>query len=115
MLSRSFLAACLLAAACAGLAVALRQRDEGHRAEAAPAARVLPGVRPGGEVLLPNQWSLRPAGKQVALGDFPVNLALHPDGHSLAVLHAGYGTHEVVLVDLTSGREKVTCRVPLPQ
>ena len=25
-------------------------------------------------------WSLRPAGVQVDLADFPVNIALHPDG-----------------------------------
>ena len=76
---------------------------------------MLPGVRPGGEVLLPNQWSLRPAGKQLALGDFPVNLALHPGGDSLAVLHAGYGTHEVVIIRTDAGKEKITCRVPLDQ
>src|SRR5262249_62145454 len=64
---------------------------------------------------LPNQWSLRPAGKQLALGDFPVNLALHPSGAWLAALHAGYGPHEVVVVDLTSGKEKITCRVPIDQ
>ncbi len=32
----------------------------------------------GWVVLLPNQWSLRPAGRQVPLGDFPVNIAMHP-------------------------------------
>src|SRR5207253_309534 len=55
--------------------------------------RTLPGVKDGGTVLLPNGWSLKPAGKQVALGDFPVNMALHPSGEWLAVLHAGYGDH----------------------
>ncbi len=38
----------------------------------------LPGRRPDGSVLLPNQWSLRPAGQQIELGDFPVNIAMHP-------------------------------------
>ena len=32
----------------------------------------LPGQRPDGSVLLPNLWSLRPVGKQVLVGDFPV-------------------------------------------
>jgi effector-binding domain-containing protein len=41
---------------------------------------------------------LRPAGKQVPLGDFPVNIALHPSGKYAAILHAGYGAHEVVTV-----------------
>ena len=39
-------------------------------------------------MLLPNQWSLRPAGKQLELGVFPVNIALHPSGRWLAVLLA---------------------------
>ncbi|MBI4324802.1 MAG: hypothetical protein HY674_06005, partial [Chloroflexi bacterium] len=37
----------------------------------------LPGARPDGSVRLPNQWSLRPVGRQVLLGDFPVNIAVH--------------------------------------
>jgi YVTN family beta-propeller protein len=53
-------------------------------------------------VLLPNQWSLRPAGKQVELGDFPVNAAVHPGGRFAAVLHCGYGAHEILVVDLAS-------------
>ena len=40
---------------------------------AATMPRQLPGLRPDGSVLLPNQWSLRPMGKQTAVGDFPVN------------------------------------------
>ena len=72
-----------------------------------------PGLQIGGEVLLPNQWSLRPAGKQVPLGDFPVNVAVHPSGPWAAVLHAGYGDHEIVVVDLT--RDRVVSRVLLDQ
>ncbi|HEY3837172.1 MAG TPA: beta-propeller fold lactonase family protein [Bryobacteraceae bacterium] len=63
----------------------------------------LPGQRPDGSVLLPNQWVLRPVGTQIPLGDFPVNLALHPGGKYAAVLHCGYGAHEIVIVDLSSG------------
>jgi DNA-binding beta-propeller fold protein YncE len=70
-------------------------------------------VQEGGTVVLPNQWSLRPAGRQLALGDFPVNLALHPDGRWLAVLHAGYGEHEVAIVDLK--RQKIVSRATLDQ
>ena len=62
-----------------------------------------PGVRADGSVLLPNQWALRPAGKQVRMGDFPVNIAVHPSGDWAAVLHAGYGPHEVVVVDCKTG------------
>jgi DNA-binding beta-propeller fold protein YncE len=77
---------------------------------------LLPGVDKEGAVRLHNQWSLRPAGKQLELGDFPVNLALHPGGKWLAVLHAGFTTHEIVIVDLHDAkRQKITCRVPLDQ
>jgi YVTN family beta-propeller protein len=62
----------------------------------------LPGQRADGSVLLPNQWVLRPVGKQIAVGDFPVNLALHPEGKFAAVLHCGYSQHEVVLIDLAA-------------
>ncbi|MEW6161276.1 MAG: hypothetical protein AB1813_27930, partial [Verrucomicrobiota bacterium] len=60
----------------------------------------LPGPRSDGSVLLPNQWSLRPAGKQVVVGDFPVNIAMHPSGRFAAVLHCGYGQHEIVVLDI---------------
>src|SRR4051794_2098995 len=65
---------------------------------------VWPGMTPAGSVLLPNGWSLRPAGRQTTLGALPVLLALHPSEPILAVLHAGYGEHEVVTVDADSGR-----------
>ena len=117
MPSRSLLAACVLTMVCGGLAVALRDNPSTVKPSPVPAAkaRLLPGVQPGGEVQLPNLWSLRPAGKHIPLGDFPVNMALHPDGKWLAVLHAGFGTHEVAVVDLTAGKEVVACRVTLPQ
>jgi DNA-binding beta-propeller fold protein YncE/phospholipase C len=73
----------------------------------------LPGYRADGSILLPNQWSLRPAGRQIEMGDFPVNIALHPGGGFAAVLHSGHGRHEVVVVDLK--REKVVSRAPLQE
>ncbi|MBI3875614.1 MAG: YncE family protein, partial [Verrucomicrobia bacterium] len=72
-----------------------------------------PGRKPDGSVLLPNMWSLRPAGKQVDLGDFPVNVAVHPDGRFAAVLHAGHSAHEVVIVDLAEA--KVASRVKIEE
>jgi sugar lactone lactonase YvrE len=75
--------------------------------------RRLPGVQRTGEILLPMQWSLRPAGKQLKLGDFPVNLVLHPKEPWGAVLHAGYGEHEVVIVDLKA--QKVVSRAIIPE
>src|SRR5580704_2715496 len=64
----------------------------------------LPGQKADGSVLLPNQWSLRPVGKQVPLGDFPVNIAVHPDGRYAAVMHSGHGPHEIIVVDLAEAR-----------
>ena len=64
----------------------------------------LPGWRPDGSVLLPNQWTLKPVGRQVPVGDFPLNIAPHPDGRHAAVLHCGWGQHEVRIVELKSGK-----------
>src|SRR5207244_12480532 len=75
----------------------------------------LPGAQQEGTILLHNQWSLKPAGKQLELGDFPVNSAVHPSGKWLAVLHAGYGVHEILIVDLTRNRHKVYSRVDIDQ
>ncbi len=75
-----------------------------------PAAE-LPGQRGDGSVLLPNQWSLRPVGRQIAVGDFPVNIAVHPEGRFAAVLHCGYGNHEVVIIDL--GANKIASRTAI--
>ena len=83
---------------------------EGDQARAGSAAvmgkeRITwPGMTREGTVLLPNGWSLKPAGRQTKLGDFPVQIALHPSRPILAILHAGYGEHEVVTVDGSTGR-----------
>ena len=59
---------------------------------------------PDGSVLLHNEWSLKPAGAQVELGDFPVNIAVHPSSRFAAILHAGYGPNQVMIVDLARGQ-----------
>ncbi len=130
MKHRSFVAALVLVGV-AGLALhyplaAIRDPQPAWADEARPIAasgkrvadrgqRMLPGVEASGMVRLPNQWALRPAGRQVPLGDFPVNLALHPTGRWLAALHAGYGTHEVILVSTRGNPPKIVCRVPIDQ
>jgi len=63
-----------------------------------------PGPQADGSVILPNQWSLRPAGRQTEVGDFPVAIAMHPDGRHAAVLHCGHGPHEVVILDVDTGK-----------
>ncbi len=77
--------------------------------------RVLPGLRKDGFVQLPNQWQLRPAGKHIEVGDLPVNIAIHPTGQFAAVLHAGYQTHEVVIVDLNAKNTHIVSRAPIQQ
>ena len=72
----------------------------------------LPGLKKAGSVLLPNGWSLKPAGRQSALGDLPVILAENPKEPVLAVLHAGYGEHEVWTIDADTGR--TIARTALP-
>lgn len=71
----------------------------------APAGpRPLPGPQGDGYTLLHSQWPIHPVGDQVAMGDFPVGLAIDPKGRYAAVLHAGHGRHEVRLVDIASGK-----------
>src|SRR3569623_2098566 len=70
-----------------------------------------PGPQPDGSMLLPNMWSLHPAGRQVLLGDFPVNIAVHPSGKWAAILHSGYGRHEVITVRIAD--DSVISRAPI--
>lgn len=74
---------------------------------------VLPGPKPDGSILLPNGWSLRPVGKQIPLGDFPVNMALHPRLPLAAILHSGYGQHEIIVVDWNT--KKLVARTPIEE
>ncbi|QJX00953.1 bifunctional YncE family protein/alkaline phosphatase family protein [Frigoriglobus tundricola] len=90
-------------------------KEEPAKVESKPLERVLPGLRPDGSVLLPNQWSLKPAGRHLEAGDFPVNIALHPTGEFAAVLCAGFGPHEILIVDLNPERTRVLSRVQVPQ
>jgi WD40 repeat protein len=88
---------CLVAA---GLTVYFWPRSAEPPPGPAQTRIVLPGVQADGSILLPSTWSIRPAGTQVELGDYPVNLALHPEKKWLAVLHAGNSEHEIQIVQL---------------
>ena len=65
---------------------------------------LLPGLQSNAQVLLPNGWSLSPVGTQIEMGDFPVNIATSPDGKFAAVLHAGYGDHQIRIVSLETNK-----------
>ena len=107
-LTGHFLAAFLMIAA-----IPSHQNARAQEPSAKPAPTTLPGITRDGTVILPNGWSLEPAGRQSLLGDFPVQLAVHPSEPVLAVLHAGYGEHEVMTVDARNG--KVIARVAMPE
>ncbi|MEO7144157.1 MAG: YncE family protein, partial [Bryobacteraceae bacterium] len=77
-----------------------------------PAAREQVGPRPDGSFLLNSGWSLRPAGKQVALDTFPMSSALSKDGKYLVVMNAGYMPPSLSVLDVAS--EKEIARVPVP-
>jgi YVTN family beta-propeller protein len=121
MRRQSLTAILLLTGIVAILSVSLSLgRDEppkpaGTVAGPAPVERVLPGLHADGFVQLPNQWRLRPAGSQLELDNFPVNMAIHPDGRYLAVLHSGYRDHEIVIVDLQGNRPHIISRATVEQ
>ena len=88
-------------------------KEDAPKAEAKEV--VLPGLRRDGFVQLPNQWSLKPAGRHIEVGDLPINIAIHPTGEFAAVLCTPFGTHEILIVDLNPERTRVTTRVTIDQ
>jgi DNA-binding beta-propeller fold protein YncE len=58
-----------------------------------------PGPLPGGGYLLPSGWTVRPAGRQIALGSLPLAAALSPGGQFVAVMNAGYSDPSILMLD----------------
>lgn len=50
-------------------------------------------------VLLPNGWSLTPAGRSLEVGDLPLNIAVSASGRLMAVTNNGQGTQSLQLID----------------
>jgi YVTN family beta-propeller protein len=50
--------------------------------------------------LLPNGWTISPAGRQVPLPDMPLNIVPLPDGRHALVASSGFNEHALALVDL---------------
>ncbi len=74
----------------------------------------LPGKRADGSILLSNGWSLQPEGKQVPLeSDLPIRMSREPGTDLVAIQHAGYRKHAVVIFD--PAREKVVAEFVLPR
>jgi YVTN family beta-propeller protein len=59
----------------------------------------LPGPTKDG-FLLPNGWTISPAGKQAPLTDLPLNILPLADGRHALVATSGYNRHELSLIDL---------------
>lgn len=51
------------------------------------------------QMMLPNGWRLSPAGRSLALGDLPLNMALSYNKGLLAVTNNGQGTQSIQLID----------------
>ncbi len=63
------------------------------------------------QVLLPNGWSLSPAGRSLPLGDLPLNIQLSPSHKLLAVTNNGQGVQSIQLFDPKS--EKLLDEKPI--
>ncbi len=64
-----------------------------------------PGQKERG-FLLPNGWTITPAGEQVILKDLPLNIIPLADSRRALVTTSGYNAHELTLVDLQT-RDKL--------
>ena len=63
-------------------------------------------IMPSGAAgVLPNGWTLTPAGRSVGLaGDMPAAMLLSPDGKNLIISTAGFHDHSVCVLNLKSGK-----------
>jgi YVTN family beta-propeller protein len=77
-----------------------------------PPARLQVGPLSDGGTLLDTAWIVRPAGRQVPLGAFPMATALSPDGQYLLVLNGGYAPPSISVLDVAQAREIE--RTPVP-
>lgn len=72
---------------------------------------LLPGRISENQVLLPNGWKLSPAGKQISVGDLPLNLDISPDGHYAIVTNNGAGEQSISVVDIQECQTIQTLRM----
>jgi YVTN family beta-propeller protein len=76
--------------------------QDAPRPGAAPAPGAAPrfaGPVPGG-FLLPNGWTITPAGEQIELPDLPLNILPLPDGRHALAATSGFNDHVLAVVDL---------------
>ncbi|HEY3454244.1 MAG TPA: alkaline phosphatase family protein [Bryobacteraceae bacterium] len=70
------------------------------------------GPLPDGGFLLNSGWTIRPAGRQVHVGTFPMSAALSTNGKFLLVMNAGYDPPTISVIDVAQKKE--IGRTPLP-
>jgi len=70
-----------------------------------------PGVLSNGSVLLPNHYLISPAGKQIPVGDLPLNMAISPDGKYLAVTNNGFSEQFISIIDISRQEQVQTLPV----
>ena len=59
------------------------------------------------KVGLPNGWTLSPVGKQIELGDLPLNLVISHNKKFAAVSNNGQSTQTIDLIDLSSQQKLI--------
>lgn len=72
----------------------------------------LPGKR-NSKLLLPNGWSLSPAGRSLQLGDLPLNIAVSSSKKWIAVTNNGQSTQSIQLIDAKN--EKLLNEIIIPK
>jgi YVTN family beta-propeller protein len=72
-----------------------------------------PGLQADGSILLQNNWTLTPAGKQIPVGDLPLAMAVTPDDAYLLVTNNGYADQYVSVIDLST--EEEISRIPMQE
>lgn len=105
------LVACLVFIHPAISAEICRSSDTGKlkRTSAAGRFEYSPGSK---SVLLPNGWSLRPAGTSIPLGDLPLQLVLSDSKKLLAVTNNGQSTQSIQLIDAVHNTLLSTIEIP---
>ncbi len=62
----------------------------------------------GDTTLLHNGWKIRPAGRHISTGDMLLGGCISPDGSVFAIVNAGFGSHALHLIDMTTEKEIAT-------
>lgn len=79
------------------------------------AAYITVGPRGDGTGVIPNGWTVTPAGRQTALGDRPYGMTLSPNGRTLLVSNNGQSTQSLMVVDRASGIVRQTLPYTSPE